>query len=427
MLVQGMHAEFSGEHRFVRKDFLLVFILLFNTFTWFFMMPWVIDSALTELSFTPTQNLVVRAAYFVSIIGSSLVGSTFSNRIRRNNFLCLWIIMGIAASLSSILLSNSTVAHSLFASIFLGVSFGLGMPSCLAHFTDSTAIDNRGRASGILFLATNLSAPLFAIIFNSMLNSFNLIACSLILAMWRGIGLLFFLLKPEETSASKKGRDISFVSVFHDRSFVLYFIAWLMFCFVYRFERPILNNLYGDPSYLIIGPIIGSFFALIAGVLSDRIGRKRVALYGFATLGIAYAIIGIEASAHNIGIDPETIFSRSFFTLESMSTGILWVLFILILWGDLSRSGTGEKYYAIGSIPYFLTFIVQQLSGPVATGIQRNDAFFVASFFLFLGVFPLMYAPETLSEKKIELRRLRKYVEKAKIAKEKHMREMAQD
>jgi hypothetical protein len=33
---------------------------------------------------------------------------------------------------------------------------------------------------------------------------------------------------------------------------------------------------------------------------------------------------------------------------------------------------------------------------------------------------PLLYAPETLPEKKIELRRLRKYVEGAKKVKEKH-------
>jgi hypothetical protein len=105
----------------------------------------------------------------------------------------------------------------------------------------------------------------------------------------------------------------------------------------------------------------------------------------------------------------------------------------LILWGDLSQSDTREKYFAIGAIPYFLTFIVQQLSGSYVTPIQPVTSiqtylpFFVASFFLFLGVFPLMYAPETLSEKKIELRRLRKYVEKAKIVKEKHIREVVQD
>jgi len=46
--------------------------------------------------------------------------------------------------------------------------------------------------------------------------------------------------------------------------------------------------------------------------------------------------------------------------------------------------------------------------------IPNTSAFSLASFFLFLAVLPLLYAPETLPEKKIELRRLRKYVETAK-------------
>jgi hypothetical protein len=47
-------------------------------------------------------------------------------------------------------------------------------------------------------------------------------------------------------------------------------------------------------------------------------------------------------------------------------------------------------------------------------------AFSFASFFLFLAVIPLIYAPETLPEKRIKERELREYVEKAKKAKEKH-------
>ena len=51
---------------------------------------------------------------------------------------------------------------------------------------------------------------------------------------------------------------------------------------------------------------------------------------------------------------------------------------------------------------------------PIAT------AFTVASFFLFVAVIPLMYAPETLPEKAIKDRDLQSYIEKAKkIAKKK--------
>jgi MFS family permease len=241
---------------------------------------------------------------------------------------------------------------------------------------------------------------------------FGLISNLMILAVWRGLGLIVFFLKPEKKFVSEKKKDVSFISVLHDKSFILYFIAWLMFCLIDRFERPVLANLFGDFYYLMIGPIIGSFFALIAGVLSDRIGRKRVILYGFVTLGIAYAVIGIA---------PATLFSWYFFlTIESIATGILWVTFILILWGDLSQSSTGEKYYAIGEIPYFLTFVIQLLSVPYVTLIPTYAAFSLASFFLFMAVLPLIYAPETLPEKKIRLRKLRKYMEAAKKVTEKY-------
>jgi hypothetical protein len=54
--------------------------------------------------------------------------------------------------------------------------------------------------------------------------------------------------------------------------------------------------------------------------------------------------------------------------------------------------------------------------------ISLYAAFSLASFFLFVAVMPLMFAPETLPEKKIELRRLRKFAEDAKKAKEKYER-----
>ena len=45
-------------------------------------------------------------------------------------------------------------------------------------------------------------------------------------------------------------------------------------------------------------------------------------------------------------------------------------------------------------------------------------AFSLASFFLFVAVMPLVFAPETLPEKKIELRRLKKFADEATRIKE---------
>ena len=390
----------------IHRNF-VAFILLFNTLTWYSMMPIIMkyDNLQRVLIATYTQVLLIRAVFSVAIIGSGVVGAILSNKISRLKFLYLWMILGIVTSLSSILLSRFTVTNVLVVSILFGVSFGLGIPSCFSYFADYTLVENRGRMGGITMLIVNLSAPLFVI----AISAFNLVIDSVILTMWRASGLIIFFLSPGEETTPGIKRSTSFISIFHDKSFLFYFVAWLMFNLIDRIEWPVLEYLFSDYFYYlasIIDPIICGFSAFIAGLLSDRIGRKRVVLYGLVTLGIAYAIIGIA---------PALEFSWYFYlVVDGMATGILWVIFILILWGDLSQPGTREKYYLIGGTPYFLSNIVEQLSAPYVSMIPAISAFSLASFFLFLAVLPLLYAPETLPERKIELRRLRKYVEKAK-------------
>jgi MFS family permease len=399
--------KISGEP--IQKGFFIVFILLFNTFVWFYLTLTIIDNVLSDLSVTHAQNLIIWTAYYGAIIISSIVGSFLSSKISRRNLLYFWIILGVLASSLPALLVNSTVISIGIVCGLLGVSFGLGMPSCLAYFADWTLIENRGRSGGIIFFISNLIAPLFAILF----GMFNLITNSIFFTSWRAIGLITFFVSPEEKIVSETKNNASFMSILREKSFLLYFVAWLMFCLIDSFERPILEPFFGDFFYLIlmIGPIIGSLSAFIAGLLSDWIGRKRVVLYGFATLGIGYGIISLA---------PATMISWYFYlAIDSITTGILWVTFVLILWGDLSEYGAREKYYAIGGFPYFLTYIVQLLSAPYVMLIPETSVFSIAAFFLFLAVLPLLYAPETLPEKKIELRRLRSYVEKAKEVKEK--------
>jgi hypothetical protein len=308
------------------------------------------------------------------------------------------------------------VLNALIIGILLGASFGLGMPSCLAYFVECTIVENRGRVGGITFLIANLSALVLVIPF----NIFNLTVNSIILAMWRGTGLIIFFLKPKDFSASKTKKDVSFTSILRDKSFLFYFIAWFMFCLVDRFEKTLIDQFLSSsmPSLLsvmgIVEPIIGSLFILIAGLLCDRTGRKKIVLYGFVALGLGYAIIGLA---------PSLVISWYFyFLVDGVAWGIFSVIFFLILWGDLSQPGTREKYYTVGSIPFFLSSIIPPLLAPSFIElISPYTAFSLASFFLFVAVLPLMYAPETLPEKKIELRQLRKYAEAAKKVKEKYV------
>jgi MFS family permease len=258
-----------------------------------------------------------------------------------------------------------------------------------------------------------MAAPILAIAFSGLDLTTNLI----VFAGWRSLGLIVFFLQPnEKNSSSERKLGESFSGIIKNKTFGFYLLAWIMFCLVDRIGGPIVINSLGDVSkiIIIISPILASITTLIAGIMTDWIGRKRIVLYGFISLGVAYAIIGI--------ILTEPLVKYFFVVINGITAGLLSVTFILILWGDISQSGSREIYYTIGVIPLFLTEIMGLALDEYLIKIQetRNIIFSVAAFFLFLAVLPLLYAPETLPETKIELRRLRKYVEGARKVKEKH-------
>lgn len=396
----------------IQRQVLRVFILLFNTFVWWYMALMTMSIIVENIKATPTQTFVLWTIYDVLVVGSSVVGFIFSRRIERFRFLCLWITLGTFSSLFPVIFSSITISHAFIIFSTWGFLFGLGMPSCLACFADCAPIEKRGYISGVIFLFVNLSAPLFSILFRVT----NLLTFSMISAMWRGLGLIsFFSLRPKKKMIEEKGKHSSLISVFRNRPFILYFIAWLSFCFIDQLEAPILEEFFGSEVWnfrIILGPIITSLSAVIGGIMCDRIGRKRIVIYGFVALGLAYAFIGIAPGL--------SIFWYMHIVIDGIAWGVFMVTFVLTLWGDLSQPGTREQYYVVGSIPFFLTDFVRLLFIPYVGLIPVYAAFSLASFFLFVAVLPLIYAPETLPEKKIKLRQLRKYVEGARKVKEKH-------
>jgi len=389
------------------RDFFTVFVLLVNTFTWFYMTLLVIDGFLKTFNLPSSEALAIWVTYYGAVIASSVVGSVLSS-IRRLPFLYAWMILGTVSSLLPALPNMALHVWS-FA---LGFSLGIGMPICLAYFADHSTVENRGRMSGIIFITFNLSTAFLAIAF----SLFDLTVGSVLFAIWRGAGLLLFiLLKPKETINTEKRKNVSFSGVLKDKSLRFFLIPWIMFLLIDRFEWPVLDSYLRSPplnSVAIMWPIIGSFSAFFGGLLSDRIGRKRVVIGGFVALGLAYAVIGIA---------PNMLISWYFYiAVDGIAWGMLFVTFLLTLWGDLSQFGGREKYYVIGGTPFYFTSIIGSFLTFNVVQIPAYTAFSLASLFLFIAVLPLLYAPETLPEKKIELRRLKGYIEQAKKIREKH-------
>ena len=397
----------------IRDNFSVVYIV-FNAFVWWYMTLTVIDLISSHFSLMYIENLLLWATYHCAVLGSSLVGSFLSDKIKRFQLLSSWTILGVIASLLPIFYIDLTMIYLFSTFILFGISFGLGMPSCLAYFSDCTVIEKRGYLSGVIFLCTNLGAFLFLVL--SMTLNPQMI--SIVSAIWRVSALVvLLLLKPEEKFSLKAKKKTSFTQIFHEQTFILYLTAWLMFCFIDQLEIPILKSFFGSEFWNlknIIGSITSSLSAVIGGLLCDRIGRKRIVIYGFVALGLAYALIGIAPEMQ--------IFWYFYSIIDGAAWGIFMVTFILTIWGDLSQPFAREKYYVVGSAPFFLTDFLRLVLIPYAEMASVYVAFSLAGFFLFLAVLPLMYAPETLPEKKIRLRQLRSYMEKAKKVRKKYLK-----
>ena len=412
-----MLRRFLGENTIGTRGFLVITILFLSVFGWYYMAMPMLNSILSSLDITHTQNLAIWATFYLSIIGTSILGTFLSNKVGRLKFLYIWTIVGAATSFLPALLINGNLWQVWSVSLLLGASFGLGVPSCLAYFAECTSVENRGRVGGITFLIANISVPFLAILF----NVFDLAIISVIFALLRGMGLIVFFQKPEKQPSSQITKSVSFVSILRDRTFLLYFVAWSMFPLVDSFERVLVDNfLIGwNPNLLdtmgIVEPLVAGISMLIAGLLCDWIGRKKIVLSGFVALGVAYAIIGLA---------PYFEFSwYLYFIVDAVAWGIFLLIFVFILWGDLAQSSRSEKYYTLGSIPFFLSNIIPSLlTQSFIEQVSLYAAFSLAAFFLFVAVMPLVFAPETLPEKKMELRRLRSFAEEAKKAKEKYER-----
>ena len=393
----------------LQRDFLAVFIVIVNAFSWYFPLYLFFKSTLEESTFLP----VALGVQLVAVVGSAIVGTTLVRRFpNRDALLSVWMFVGIMASLLMVTLEAYNVLFILLVSFLSGISLGLGFPSCLAYFGDYSIEENRGSLAGVTFFASGVCILLIGLV----LNFSTLVVGALILAAWRGTGLfLFLLMRSKQDYREEKAIEVSYQSILLDRSLLLYLVPWIMFCLINFLEAPVVDLFLGKDFTSFI-PIteygIGGFVALIGGMFADSVGRKRVIILGFILLGIGYAMLGLFS---------EIVLSwYLYIILDGVAWGIFSLMFYLVIWAELARNKTKEKYYLIGTLPFIISSYIQILFIPYARLIPVSAAFSLASIFLFLAVLPLVYAPETLPERKIELKRLRKYVEKAKKVEETH-------
>jgi MFS family permease len=401
-MLQGMLKRIFGSSG---KTLVANIVILANAFVWysyaFTFLTTSISSA--ELSY---NFLSIMSIHFLGVFSSVIIGELVSRKIKnRIRFLLYWMAAGVFLSLIPFVANVSTYLGIVTLSVITGVTFGFGIPACLGYFAASTDTANRGRLGGITFLLVGVGAYLL-----SLVGSENTTLVILVLTAWKTLGVVLLLtLNPEEIIIKQK-QKISYREVLSNKTFVLYFIPWTMFLLVNSLIFPI-NERYFSTELVRISSsiefVLGGVSAVIFGFLADAKGRKRLAVAGFALLGLGHAILGFSEG---------NMIGWWFYTfVDGVAWGIFVTIFLFTLWGDLAEEFRSERYYAIGILPYLLSTFLRFSIGALITNaiINYSVIFSFASFFLFLAVLPLVYAPETLPQKIVRDRELKNYLEKA--------------
>lgn len=399
-----MHQARIFKTRVPVKKFAPALVLVLNSVVWYTL-------TIDLLGNYVNQDLLILGVHYAGIAFAAIVGASLFRR-SRETCLLLWALLGAAMTALLPAISSSNVPISILISLLFGASTGIGLPSCLAYFADVTNVENRGTYGGITWGTVGFSVLALALLISSLgtAQAFE------VLALWRFLGFVaFFCLSRIQGKILLASPVPSYRSIFGRKDMLLYLLPWAMFSLVNFAETPILRNSFG-PNATLAGFVelaISGFFAVVGGILADIVGRKRVIITGFVILGIEYAVFGLFSATQAIWY--------VYMVFDGIAWGMFAAVFFMTMWGDLADNNQKEKYYLLGGLSYLLASFLSDVVTPFLGVIQAAAAFSLASFFLFLAVLPLMYAPETLPEKKIRERELRGYLEKAKKVKEKYV------
>jgi MFS family permease len=384
-------------------------LLVFNSFVWYIFTYAVFSTIVNGLNLPYSEKLGLFTIYYVGVAVSAILGAKFLSSVRTRS-LDLWPFMGAIATLLLTTISSNSMLASASLVLFLGASIGIGLPSCLSYFADSTSVENRGFVSGITWGTVGFTVLVFAFLINP-LGQWEVLVALTIWRLFGGIGFLVLNRKHEKPNVQKSP---SYLEIIRKRAVLLYLFPWIMFSIINFLEAPILEVVFGAEFAFvqIVEYAIAGVVAVVGGVIADIAGRKRVVITGFVMLGVEYAAMSTFSSS------PATMYL--FLALDGVTWGLFLSVFLTVIWGDLGENSQKEKYYVFGGLPFLLAGILSILIEPYASSIPVVTVFSFASFFLFVAVIPLMYAPETLPEKIIKDRELKSYLEKAQEVKEKY-------
>ena len=392
------------------RNALVSTFLVGNAFIWYLCAFGFLQNAGGSGKFGGNSLLLTIGVNFLSLALSAFLSSKLTAKFNQKMvFLRYWALSGIFVSALFLLINLSDFASILIVAGILGVYFGLGMPTCVSFYAESTEQQNRAKLSGIIILFIGLGFPFLS----SIVGSDNFFTAS-ILELWISLGIISLLtLKTVENKFEQKS-NVSYRSVLSNKTFLLYAVPWFMFSLVNDLTMQLNTNYFTSSrfpqffagNFMLVENILAGVSAIVCGILADRKGRKRLALVGFTLLGLGYASLGLFGSNYFI--------AWFYVCVDGIAWGAFSMLFLFTIWGDIAQGKSSEKYYILGILPYLLSNFTRLSIGTyISANIFESTVFSFASFFLFVAVLPLALAPEILSDKIMRNVDLNSYVKKA--------------
>jgi MFS family permease len=404
MPIRLLSGKLSGV--FTRHALVSIFLLT-NAFVWYSYAIVVLQKSIDALNLAFLPNMLVWSTHFAALIISALAGVGLTRKFGgRTRFLAVWVVVGTVLSLTPFVVNPEVTWGAVTLGLVYGFCFGFGMPNCMGYFTEQTPIENRGRIGGFIILLTGVLT-----VGIDLLGINSLPELTLTLAVLRATALIPVAFSKPTVQVKEKSAMPSYRSVLKQKPFVLYFVPWIMFALLNYLTTPVQQNVFAfDPTVVVdlqlLGNVFLAAFALIGGVFMDSVGRKRMAIIGFVMVGLSFSILGFFH-------DTPVWYVHT--VINGTSWGILYVLFVVTVWGDLSQEAPSDKFYALGASPFFISkFLSLTINAQIVSAIPVEEIFSFTALFLFLAVLPLIYAPETLPEKIMKDRELKNYIEKAK-------------
>jgi len=332
------------------------------------------------------------------------VGAAYKKNYHRQlNLICN--VVGIAFPL--LLLLEVKGIPGLLGYTFLGgISAAMCLPNVISAFLSKTDYNNRGSACGIF------TVIVFVVI----------IALSFIIDSFIALVIALVILKVLGLLASNKIKSIDFSTeelVYiktNTRTKIAFLVVWIIFNIVDVVVETIVSSGLSNSQIqntLIESYLIGLVAMVVAGAIMDSYGRKRVMIIAYAYLGLDYAMISIAGSS---------LYQLT--VLDGIAWGILTILLLLILWGDICKPTSRGTWIAASlSIAFssvILLPIMPSLLKGLPFGLRFEQIFPLTSIFLFVAVVIILSLPETIPDRFLQKKELEDYIQQVKKVSEKY-------